>query len=106
MQDVANWKDSLQLEESVQAIDRRDAKTYWVTKLQDGHIWMTQNLDFDIEANTVLDSNTTDLNVAYDPDTGNYREYLDGYTESNGIIYYAAASTATTIDFTGTTVSG
>ena len=106
MQNVAEWKDTLQEGQSVQAIDIRDGKIYWVTKLKDGHIWMTQNLDFDIEANTVLDSNTTDLNVAYDPDTGNYREYLDGYTESNGIIYYAPASTATTIDFTGTTVSG
>ena len=102
MQDVDKWKNELALEESVQAIDARDGKKYWVTKLKDGHIWMTQNLDFDIEANTVLDSNTTDLNVAYDSDTGDYREYLDGYTESNGIIYYTPASTATTIDFTST----
>ena len=106
MQDIANWKDDLVEDVAVQAIDKRDFKSYSVTKLKDEHIWMTQNLDFDIEANTVLDSNTTDLNVAYDSDTGDYREYLDGYTESNGIIYYTPASTATTIDFTGTTVSG
>ena len=106
MQEVDKWKNALALEESVQAIDERDGKQYWITKLADGHIWMTQNLDLDIEANTALNSQTTDLNVAYDSDTGNYREYLDGYTENNGIIYYTPASTATTIDFTGTNVPG
>ena len=106
MQGVTEWKDELNTHDTVLAIDKRDYKSYWVTKLLDGHIWMTQNLDFDIEANTVLDSNTTDLNVAYDSSTGQYAEYNDGYTENNGIIYYTPASTATTIDFTGTTVTG
>ncbi|MBR0467663.1 hypothetical protein IJJ53_02010 [Candidatus Saccharibacteria bacterium] len=107
MQDVANWQNEIPNPgDTLLATDARDNKEYWVTRLADGHIWMTQNLDFDIKANTVLNSNTTDLNVAYDSDTGNYREYLDGYTKDNGIIYYAPASTATTIDFTGTTVPG
>ena len=99
MQEVDAWKNTLALEQSVQAIDKRDGKTYWVTKLQDGNIWMTQNLDFNIEANTVLDSNTTDLNVAYNPTTGEYAEYNNGYTESNGVIYWKPASSATTINF-------
>ena len=107
MQEVADWEDELTNEgDSVVAFDNRDGKSYWVTKLADGHIWMTQNLDFDIEANTVLDSNTTDLNVAYDSTTEQYAEYNDGYTESNGIIYWKPASSATTIDFTGTTATG
>ena len=106
MQEVDAWKNTLALEQSVQAIDKRDGKSYWVTKLKDGNIWMTQNLDFDINSNTTLDSTTTDLNVTYDSSTGQYAEYSDGYTKDNGIIYYTPASTATTIDFTGTTVSG
>ena len=106
MQDVAEWKDTLQEEQSIQAIDIRDGKIYWVTKLKDGHTWMTQNLDFDINANTVLNSNTTDLNVAYDASTNSYPEYRDGYTDNGGIIYWQPASSATTIDFTGTTVTG
>ena len=106
MQEVDAWKNTLGMAQSVQAIDKRDGKKYWVTKLQDGHIWMTQNLDFDISANTTFNSNTTDLNVIYNASTGQYAEYSDGYTESNGIIYYTPASTATTIDFTGTTVTG
>ena len=91
---------------ATQLVDIRDNKLYWITKLKDGHCWMTQNLDFDIKANTTLNSNTTDLNVIYDSSTGKYAEYSDGYTESNGIIYYAPTSTATTIDFDGTTVPG
>ena len=109
MQDVAEWKDELNTHDTVLAIDKRDYKSYWVTKLLDGHIWMTQNLDFDIEANTVLDSNTTDLNVAYDSSTGQYTEYSDGYTEDNGIIHWAPTSNATTINFSGgngTTIIG
>ena len=106
MQNVAEWKDTLQEEQSMQAIDARDGKQYWVTKLADGHIWMTQNLDFDIEANAVLNSNTTDLNVAYDASTNSYPEYRDGYTDNGDIIYWQPASSATTIDFTGTTVTG
>ena len=106
MQEVDKWKSSLALEESVQAIDMRDGKKYWVTKLKDGNIWMTQNLDFDIKANTTLNSNTTDLNVAYDSSTRQYTEYNDGYTESNGVIYYTPANSANTIDFIGTNVPG
>ena len=89
-----------------QLVDTRDSKLYWVAKLQDGHCWMTQNLDFDINSNTTLDSTTTDLNVAYNSSTGQYAEYNDGYTESNGVIYYTPASSATTIDFQNNTVEG
>ena len=84
---------------STQLVDLRDNKLYWITKLKDGHCWMTQNLDFDIDANTTLNSNTTDLNVAYNPTTEQYAEYNNGYTESNGVIYWQPASSATTIDF-------
>ncbi len=107
MQDVANWQNEIPNPgDTLLATDARDNKEYWVTRLADGHIWMTQNLDFDIKANTTLNSNTTDLNVAYDSSTGQYAEYSDGYTESNNIIYWQPASSATTIDFTGTTATG
>ena len=85
-----------------QLIDKRDGKTYWVTKLKDGHCWMTENLDIDINSSIGFNSNNTDLNVAYDSSTGQYAEYSDGYTESNGVIYYAPASSSTTIDFQNT----
>ena len=55
---------------SIRLVDTRDSKLYWVTKLKDGHCWMTQNLDLDLGIKdttlgidtTVLTSNDTDLN--------------------------------------------
>ena len=67
-----------------QLIDTRDNKLYWVAKLQDGHCWMTQNLDLDLETTPTnvapLTSENTDLNDGsgsgaysvgynYDPDS-------------------------------------
>lgn len=101
MQEVAEWEDDLPNPgDSVQAIDIRDGKAYWVTRLADGNIWMTQNLDFDISASTTLNSQTTDLNEY------NVTGYYDGYTKSGDVIYWIPASSATTINFTGTTVTG
>ena len=91
---------------ATQLVDTRDNKLYYVTKLADGHCWMTQNLDFDINSNTILNSTTTDLNAIYNSSTGQYAEYDTGYTESNDIIYWAPAVTAKTINFEGTTVTG
>ncbi|MBR3386004.1 hypothetical protein IKG68_00305 [Candidatus Saccharibacteria bacterium] len=42
--------------------DRRDGKTYYVAKLKDGNVWMTQNLDLDLSTSTTLTSADTDLN--------------------------------------------
>lgn len=47
---------------SIQLVDARDSKLYWVTKLQDGHCWMTQNLDLDLTSGVALTSELTDLN--------------------------------------------
>lgn len=47
---------------SIQLVDVRDNKLYWVTKLQDGHCWMTQNLDLDLTSGVALTSENTDLN--------------------------------------------
>ncbi len=44
-----------------QLIDKRDNKSYWVTKLKDNHCWMTQNLDLDLDGRTLTpeDSDVT-----------------------------------------------
>ena len=100
MQDVANWQNEIPNPgDTLLATDARDNKEYWVTRLADGHIWMTQNLDFDISANTTINSSTTDLNVLYDASTNSYREYQDGYTSNGNIIYWKPANSATTIGF-------
>ncbi|MEE0887821.1 MAG: FISUMP domain-containing protein, partial [Candidatus Saccharimonadaceae bacterium] len=41
--------------------DSRDQKDYYISKLADGNIWMTQNLDLDIEAGRTYTSADTDL---------------------------------------------
>ncbi len=96
MQDVAFWKDSLSLNQSVQAIDERDGKKYWVTKLADGNIWMTQNLDLCIgcEGVAALTSENTDIN----PEASGKGIYntAGGYSESGGVWTWTPASASIT----------
>ncbi|MBQ1373445.1 hypothetical protein IIY66_01415 [Candidatus Saccharibacteria bacterium] len=62
MQDTASIKRKLvNVGDTAQATDKRDGKKYWITKLADGNIWMTQNLDLDIEAGRTYTSTDTDL---------------------------------------------
>lgn len=110
MQDVAFWKDSLSTNQSVQAIDERDGKKYWVTKLADGNVWMTQNLDLCIgcEGVAALTSENTDIN----PEASGKGIYntAGGYSESGGVWTWTPNSnTATTsgkiVDYDNNTVS-
>lgn len=68
--------------DSLQLLDIRDGKSYWVTKLNDGHCWMTQDLALTLSKDTALDSTTSDLNSygvkGYTADWG--------YTSNNGVI--------------------
>ena len=41
--------------------DKRDGKTYTVSKLADGNIWMTQNLDLDLDSSRTYTNLDTDL---------------------------------------------
>ena len=99
---------------ATQLVDTRDNKLYWVTKLKDGHCWMTQNLDLDLVAYTnsqgqevmkPLTSSDTDLTdhslVGAYSQTNGY-----SYDENTGITTWIPATSATTIDFTGTTIAG
>ena len=78
---------SLAINESLQLRDVRDGKEYWVTKLADGNVWMTQNLDFDITG--PLDSTTTNLTVA------GVAPYTTGYAkdETTGKITWTPSAT-------------
>ena len=105
MQEVADWEDELTNEgDSVVAFDNRDGKSYWVTKLADGHIWMTQNLDLDIGGvnTTALNSNNTDISTT----ASGSGIYSAGYTEQDGVWTWNPVSTAITSNYyiDGTTV--
>ncbi len=77
------------LEEQVQLIDTRDHKLYWVAKLADGHCWMTQNLDLNLDSMKALTSKDTDLNVISD-ENGAYST-SNGYSRENGVISWLPA---------------
>ena len=107
MQNVAEWKEQMLPHEgdSIQAIDQRDGKKYWVTRLADGNIWMTQNLDLDIDSTRTYTHNDTDLgwdtnnfdtNATWTPDTANGRYNLPvngtsvpGWSNQNNYPYSA-----------------
>ncbi len=72
MQDVASWGSSVDTGEVVEAVDSRDNKTYYVTKLADGKLWMTQNLDFDLDTGTTLTSEDTDITANWTPSVATY----------------------------------
>ncbi len=58
----------------LQVIDLRDAKVYWISKLADGHCWMTQNLDLDLSSSVALTPADTDIRQNWIPkqSTTNY----------------------------------
>ena len=73
MQDVATIKAKLtNVGDTMQAVDNRDGKKYWITKLADGNIWMTQNLDFDIEAGRTYTPANTDIPASWTPNVSTY----------------------------------
>lgn len=59
--DKANLIDLMPVGAQYQLVDARDNHKYWISKLADGNIWMTQNLDFIIDADTVYTHQDTDL---------------------------------------------
>ena len=98
MQEVADWEDELTNEgDSVVAFDNRDGKSYWVTRLADGNLWMTSNLDLDIGGtNTApLNSNNTDISTT----ASGSGIYSAGYTEQDGVWTWTPVSTAITSNY-------
>lgn len=53
--------------DTMQVIDKRDGKKYWIAKLADGNIWMTQNLDLNLSNNTKLTPANTDISSNWTP---------------------------------------
>ena len=90
MQDISSSNRSAVLNSMVQnqqykLIDNRDNKEYWVAKLADGNVWMTQNLDLEIGGGGVaaLTSENTDLN------TSGSGAYITDYSTSGGVITWS-----------------
>ena len=58
-QEMEELKEGMVENEQYLIRDSRDNKDYFVSKLADGNIWMTQNLDFDIGSATLTHNSTT-----------------------------------------------
>lgn len=102
MQYVDEWGYDLPMELQVQAIDTRDDKLYWVAKLKDGNVWMTQNLDYDITYDNIVsyrDGSTTTWSPSFVTSTNLYDNVnvASGYSLSyDPGSYYSAKGTSTT----------
>ena len=103
MQNVDEWGDTIAIGQEVTVYDIRDEKSYTVRRMcmsgtgnsgcniNDSMLWMTQNLDLDLDKNTELTSEDTDLNVVDD------KAYNTGYTkDALGVIHWAPATTTIT----------
>ena len=61
--------ESMKLNEQYEYVDERDDKVYYVSKLADGNVWMTENLDFDLSTEKQLTPNDTDVPSNWTPST-------------------------------------
>ena len=89
---------------TIQLVDIRDNKLYWVAKLADNNCWMTQNLDLDLSSSVALTSETSDI----DPDTYNTGIYTEttGYSkdETTGVVSWLPSTIANSIQQADTKV--
>lgn len=54
---------SMTTDSQYRLIDSRDNNTYYISKLQDGNVWMTQNLDYNIMTSRPLTSSDSDISA-------------------------------------------
>lgn len=84
--DICDATEILDDGSQMQAIDTRDNKIYWITKLQDGHCWMTQNLDLDLGTATLTHDSTTlyhdDTDLGWGTDTATQSWTPDNATQT------------------------
>ncbi|MBR0465206.1 InlB B-repeat-containing protein [Candidatus Saccharibacteria bacterium] len=104
MQDVTSCPSSLPTGTQYTLTDKRDGKTYTVSKLADNKCWMTQNLDLDIggEGTAMLTSENTNLT------TSGSGAYVVGYKTNNGTVLWIPLDKAMPSGrpISGTTVTG
>ena len=106
MQDITSTNKSTVLASMIEGTqytlkDKRDGKEYTIAKLADGKVWMTQNLDLDIDSSRTYTNEDTDLGwntqtnsyqaaswtpsrSTYATATNNIHEWCQGGTRNNG----------------------
>ena len=91
MQDVASWKSKIATNQEIKVIDSRDGKEYTAAKLADGNIWMTQNLDHDIDSTYNYNSSNTDV-------PSNWSDTLTSTYATNNTTWYGSYNTPESYD--------
>ena len=86
MQSIASIKNSLSEEVQTQLCDERDGKTYYVAKLKDGNVWMTQNLDFELDTSVALTNELSD--IGYGDKDGNNKSGRTSWMPENSTQSY------------------
>ena len=93
--------------DELQAIDQRDGKKYWIRKMADGNIWMTQNLDLELSSTKTYTPADTDVSANWRPtrDTIEFTstslnswdiDNATPYSANPGEIYYYTSGLVTT----------
>ncbi len=94
MQDTATIKAELQnVGDEMQAVDIRDNKTYWIRKMADGKIWMTQNLDLELDSNKTYTPADTDVSTNWQPTSSTIEfagESVNNWNDSSNKPYSAS----------------
>ena len=90
MQEVSTWGSSVTTGTEVLAKDSRDGTIYTVARLADGNLWMTQNLDLDIDSSTTYTSADTDISANWTPARSTYTtgDTTWGLYDENEDYYY------------------
>ena len=91
MQDISDAIiDSMVVNTQYKLYDRRDGKGYWVAKLEDGNVWMTQNLDFVLkdgqclyEGDSDVTRNESSLSYCFQTNGGTSTSVKDSWLDQN-----------------------
>lgn len=77
-------------DQQYQLTDKRDGKKYWVAKLLDGNVWMTQNLDLELRKGQVLTNESSD--IGYGNKFGGYKSgrtfWQVDHDTKNDLVFY------------------
>ena len=104
MQDVASWGSKLEIGDEIIAVDNRDNKEYYVARLADNNIWMTQNLDLELSTEKTLTPADTNISANWTPNSstisftgttvpGWQDDYNIPYSADPGDVYYYTSNT-------------
>ena len=77
---------SMVMERQYELKDARDGKMYYIAKLADGNVWMTQNLDFDLDEDVTLTPDDTDIKNRWTPNGSTvwFDDFVDEYYGGGG----------------------